>query len=480
MHIRTNQKILTSVGIDIGSSTSHLVFSRLTLERDMSSRTEKFEMAKKEIIFSGPIHLTPFSSPDTIDLAHLRDLLLTDYSAAGVSVDAVDTGAVIVTGESAKKQNAAQIVKMLAGESGKFVAATAGPNFEAVLAAHGSGAVSKSARTGRTIMNVDIGGGSSNIAICKNGRVQATCAVNVGGRLLAYDENGVITRLEQSCRNLARDLGLDFRVGNTLSDYDAQILVNALADALMAVIQKNNDNEVMQKLLMTDPCDYSQPIDEIVFSGGVAEYIYHRETKHFGDLGPQLAVAIVHRMKNIPIPMMEPEHRIRATVIGAGQSSLAVSGSTTFLSSGLKYPIRDLPVVTPHLDEEGGLSSEKVQLAITRALARFDLNEGHDRFILAFNGSIRPSYSQLVEFAKGVVVALPVTIQKKLPILLCFRDDIGNSVGNVMRRETGIESPILSIDELALDEGDFVDIGEPIIENVVVPVIVKTLVFTHN
>ncbi len=187
MQIKTSRMELTSVGVDIGSSTSHVVFSRIVLEKDLTSRTEKFEITERSIIHSGPIHLTPFKDPKTIDYEALRELLLADYAAAGIEVGSIDTGAVIITGETAKKQNAEEIVNVLAGETGKFVAATAGPNFESVLAAYGSGAVSKSEETGRTIMNVDIGGGSSNIAVCKEGKVIATTALNVGGRLVATD-----------------------------------------------------------------------------------------------------------------------------------------------------------------------------------------------------------------------------------------------------------------------------------------------------
>ena len=103
--------------------------------------------------------------------------------------------------------------------------------------------------------------------------------------------------------------------------------------------------------------------------------------------------------------------------------------------------------------------------------------EGNDHIILTFKDAVRPSYSNLIEFSKGIAEALPKTILNGKPILMSFDTDIGNSVGNVMRREVGISNEILSIDEVALSEGDFIDIGEPIIENVVVPVVVKTLVF---
>ncbi len=476
MIVKTKRKELTSVGVDIGSSTSHVVFSQIVLEKNDNSRTEKFEIKERKILHSGPIHLTPFKDPRNIDFEHLRDLLLSDYQSAGIAVSEIDTGAVIITGETAKKENAEWIVSALAGEAGKFVAATAGPNFESVLAAYGSGAVTKSADTDETIMNVDIGGGSSNVAVCKGGRVVATTAINVGGRLIAVDDNQIIIRLEDTGKNLANAVGLSLELGQVLSESDRKKLADALAGALLDCIQQKPLSEITRMLMMAPPLDYPGEVDCITFSGGVAEYIYHSEEREFNDLGVFLARAIREMSETANLPVGKPEHKIRATVIGAGNFSLQVSGSTTFLSSGLKYPLRNLPVIEPHLGTRKP-SSNDVKEAIERALSRFDLIEGVDPLILAFNNSVRPSYENLKEFAVGVVSALPNSIKTQNPIFMCFDADIGNSVGNVMKRETGIKNELLSIDEIRLEEGDFVDIGEPIIEDVVVPVVIKTLVF---
>lgn len=476
MQIKTTRRELTSVGVDIGSATSHIVFSRIVLEKDPNSRTEKFEIAEREVIHSGPVHLTPFKSPDIIDYDALRDILLQDYKDAGIEIESIDTGAVIITGESAKKQNAEDIVSGLAGEAGKFVAATAGPNFESVLAAHGSGAVNKSLVTGKTICNVDVGGGSSNIAICQEGRIISTAAINVGGRLLAVDENEVIVRLEDTGRNVARELGLSINLGDKIDNSVKKALATGLAEALIEILVGLPSSVISKMLMMTSPLSHIESIDKITFSGGIAEFIYGKESEDFLDLGKFLAEEITRCAKEKGLTIEEPDHRIRATVIGAGQFNLQVSGSTTFISSGLEYPLRNLPAVVPFIKRQK-TETEEVTRAIEEALKRLDLTEGVDPLILAFNDAVRPSYENLKKFAQGVVAAIPRTIKEKKPILMCFDTDIGNSVGNVMKRETGIENEILSIDEIPLQEGDFVDIGEPIIEDIVVPVVVKTLVF---
>ncbi|MCK4279977.1 MAG: ethanolamine ammonia-lyase reactivating factor EutA [Candidatus Thorarchaeota archaeon] len=479
MFVKTTQKLLTSVGVDIGSSTSHIIFSSILLEKDPQSRSEKFKIKERKILHSGTIHLTPFIDADTINLAALRNLFLRDYVAAGIEVSEVDTGAVIITGETAKKQNAEQIVKALAGETGKFVAATAGPNFEAVLAAYGAGAVSRSENTGHTIMNADVGGGSSNISICQEGRIVQTAAINVGGRLLATDDRGILIRLEETGRKVAEQLGIELSIGQTIDVDILRGLASSLAESLVDALQGPPESDMARMLMMTPPLDVTEKIDELTFSGGVAEYIYETENREFNDLGRSLADAIRVKVTERGLPLREPEHKIRATVIGAGQSSLQVSGSTTFLSAGLDYPLRNLPVVVPHIPR-GKQTSKEIRRAIMKALERFDIQEGLDPLILAFKDAVRPSYENLTSFSQGVVAALPTTIRTGKSILMCFDTDIGNSVGNVMKREIGIENEILSIDEIALDEGDYVDIGEPIIEGAVVPVVVKTLVFNKE
>ena len=446
------------------------------LEKNTKVPTEKFEIVEREILHSGPIHLTPFKDQYNVDFQALKDLLLEDYREAGIAVSDIDTGAVIITGETAKKKNAEWIVNELAGETGKFVAATAGPNFESVLAAHGSGAVNRSEELSKTILNCDVGGGSSNIAVCKDGQVVATAAINVGGRLIATDENDVIVRLEDTGKELAALIGIHLQLGQILDDDSKQRIADTLAEALIESIQGKNTLATTDLLMMTPPLEFNEEIDEITFSGGVAEFIYEIEGSNFNDLGLILAQSISLRALAANLPIGEPDQRIRATVIGAGHFSLEVSGSTTFLSSGLDYPIRNLPVVVPYTPRRKA-TAEIITKAITDALKRFDLQEGEDKMILSFVDAVRPSYENLMEFSKGVVAALPNTVSNNQPIMMCFDTDIGNSVGNIMRRETGISNDILSIDEISLKEGDFVDIGAPIIEEVVVPVVVKTLVF---
>jgi ethanolamine utilization protein EutA len=251
-----------------------------------------------------------------------------------------------------------------------------------------------------------------------------------------------------------------------------------MAIALCDAIQGVQTTKLTRMLMLTPSLSFTGRVDELTFSGGVAEYIYNTTSEDYNDLGITLAREVLSVVKRLPMRVVMPEQRIRATVIGAGMFNLQVSGSTTFLTAGIKYPLRNLVAVVPDVPK-GRTLSDDVKKAVQKAFQRFDLVEGTDDVILAFNDAVRPSYGNLVQFAKGVLAALPNTISSGRPILMCFDTDVGNSVGNVMRRETRVANNILSIDEISLRDGDFLDIGEPIIEGVVVPVVVKTLVFEH-
>ncbi|MFX1533661.1 MAG: ethanolamine ammonia-lyase reactivating factor EutA [Promethearchaeota archaeon] len=476
------RKWITSVGIDVGTATSHLIFSKLLLAQDPRARHQKFEIQDRKIIYRGKIHFTPLIDPKTIDFDKLSLILRDEYRNAGLKTEDVQTGAIIVTGEIAKKHNAEQIVNLLARESGNFVSATAGPNFESIIACRGSGALDRSQALRRSIMNIDVGGGSSNIAIAVSGEIRETCAISVGGRLIAYNDDFLVTRIEKPANWVALDIfGKEFSVGDQITPQEIATISNALSGCLFECVTNGQElSSLTQKLLMTEPLSHQVPIDEITFSGGVAEYIYGLSKVNYNDLALSLAKSIQTQFSVLNIPLEKPSETIRATCIGAGQFTLKVSGTTTFLSKTVKYPIRNLPVVIPQVKREQ-LSVEHVKTAIRDALKRFDLKEGEDSLVFYFRDPVRTAYSKLTIFAKGVVAALPKTLEKNttVPIIMVFDTDIGNSVGNVMKRETPAQN-ILSIDEIPLIEGDFIDIGEPMLEGKVIPVVVKSLVFSKK
>ena len=469
---------LTSCGIDVGTTTSHLIFSKLKLEKIFTQRGIKFEVTEREILYKSRIILTPLVDGSNIDYLNLVEFIKEEYDNASISIDEIDTGAVIITGESAKKENAEELVKSLAHKAGKFVCAAAGPNFESVIAAMGSGAARYSKESNKTVINIDIGGGTSNIGIAKDGDVIDAACVNVGGRLLAFDDENRIVRIEAPIRNLEDKLGIKFEYGMKITEEQKQIMAKILADSLFEVINKNIKSEIAHKLLMTNPLEYEGTIDEMIFSGGVAEYIYGKTEAEFGDLGKYLGEEIRKIVAGQGVVIYEPQELIRATVIGAGQYTLQVSGVTTHISDPEILPIHNIPVLEPKLDTKD-ISIDSVKKSILKSFNLFDVNEGEQTIALSFKGAIGGSYAGLTTFVKGVVSAIPETIRKKMPIIMVFDRDIGNSVGNVMKRETDAEENIISVDEINVKEGDFIDIDKPKAGGQVVPVVVKSLVFSN-
>ncbi len=217
-----NELEILSVGVDVGSSTSHLVFSNLLLKRDELSTTRRFNIEERNIIYEGRIINTPLLDDNTIDIDKLTRFFREEYEQAGIDPSGIQTGAVIVTGESARKQNARQIAEALSNDAGKFVAATAGPNFESLIAALGSGAAARSRNHNKTVLSCDVGGGTSNIAVTRNGETLSTSCVSVGGRLLGVDSRGKIWRIDPPAAMVMNHLGLKYDIGDKISENDIE------------------------------------------------------------------------------------------------------------------------------------------------------------------------------------------------------------------------------------------------------------------
>ena len=465
-----------SVGIDIGSTTTQLVFSRLTL--GFVEERHKYEIVKREVTHLSDIHLTPFES-NAIDEERLSSILASAYKKAGYTADDVDTGAIIITGVAARRRNAEKIVNLFADQMGKFVCASAGPNYEAILAAHGSGAADLSERGMKTVMNVDVGGGTAKLAVVRKGEVVETTALYIGSRHVVLDEDGKVLRVEEQAEIVSQATGIKLALGDRMSERDQRRLSAALAESLFEVVERRPLSDLTRKLMITSPLGYSGNIDAIVFSGGVSEYIYGYATRDYGDLGRALGAEIRERARGLGTPVVEPVERIRATVIGESQYTLQVSGTTTFLSSQDLLPMRNLPVVAPRF-AGSTLSMEAMEGEIRRAIEMHDMT-GEDCFALAFRRSVinQPSYEQMKALSKAAIGALGDTVEGGGAVVLVFEADIGMGMGRVIREEVAPECCLVSIDEIALHDFNFIDIGEPT-DRGFIPVIVKSLVFPNQ
>ena len=331
-----------SVGVDIGSSTSHLVFSRIVLER-LDSR---YVVTQRESFYQSDILLTPYSAEETIDADALGAFIERQYKDAKIDPDEIDTGALILTGVAVRRRNARRIGELFATQAGKMVAVSAGDNLETVMAAYGSGAAARSIRSGAPVINVDIGGGTSKIAVCADGKVIDVTAIDVGARLVVLDDQRRIVRLEEAGRRFGAELGLKLEPGVMRSDSrrsargtHGRPAVRGDARRLAACRRR--------RALAARSVELPRRLADVSFSGGVSEYIYGGEAKAFGDIGPQLAAEVRARLRDWGPQLARPDARIRATVIGASQYTMQVSGSTIFVSPLETLPLRNVPVIAP-------------------------------------------------------------------------------------------------------------------------------------
>jgi ethanolamine utilization protein EutA len=480
---RSERISLTSVGIDIGSSTSHLIFSRLVLRRQGIALSSRFVVVKREILHESPILLTPYLDKTTIDTKKLDEFIHEAYHRAGLTPKDIDTGAVIVTGEAAKKKNAEAIAALFSAQAGKFVCATAGHNLEAILSAYGSGAVHMTLHEGGgfTVMNVDVGGGTCKIAIVKRGAVIDTSALEVGARLVALDEKGRIDRLEDAGLKIGEAAGVRLALGAALKEDEKEKMAAVLCDCLFEVLERGRLSPLTRSLMLTPPVDYKDRIDTVMFSGGVSEYIYGFEKRDLGDLGNHLGRRVRERAQRLSgkIALKTPDVRIRATVIGASQYTVQVSGNTIYLSHPDLLPLRNLQVVTPQIAQHEPLAPADVKDAIQRALQRFDISDGDRAAALAIHWELGPSYPLIRSLAQGVAEAMKEHVDKGQPLVLVFDADIAKLVGNIIEREFLPGSGIISIDGIDLKDFDFVDIGEELPDARAVPVVIKSLIFRH-
>jgi ethanolamine utilization protein EutA len=465
---------LVSVGVDIGSSTSHLVFSRLVLER-MDNR---YVVAEREVLFESEVLLTPYRDDTSIDAAALGSFVERQYALAGLAPDAIDTGALILTGVAVRRSNARAIGELFAAQAGKFVSVSAGDALETTLAAFGSGAAARSIRETARVMNIDIGGGTSKIAVCEDGELLELTAVDIGARIVCFDDAGRVQRIEAAASRFAEQIGLTLRPGVAPDPALLQAMVERMADALLEVARAPMLAPQLAALLRLEPLLNQRAPDVLTFSGGVSEYVYGREPVAYGDLGPALAQAVLRRVRDWGVRLEAPEQGIRATVVGASQYTVQVSGSTIFVAPQQVLPLKNVAVVVPDLPlEDEELDPDAIAAAVRACLRRFDLHGGERVIALCYRWQGSATFARLDAFCRGVAAGLDAPLGQGLPLVLVGDGDIGGLVGIHCHHELRLACPVVSIDGIRLKTFDFIDIGAMLDSTGAVPVVIKSLVF---
>jgi ethanolamine utilization protein EutA len=479
---RQDNVSLTTVGIDIGSAGTQVIFSRVHLRRLAEDLTSRYYVVSRETLFQSPVALTPYQSEERIDDAKLGAIIDDAYVAANLHPDNIDTGVVILTGEALRRENAQGIAAVLSEQGGEFVTATAGHHMESMLAAYGSGAARVSSDEGKRILNIDIGGGTTKLGLVEKGKVIATAAVHIGGRLQVV-ENGRIVRLDPAGKYHAKRAGFSWNRGDTIDIGDMQKVADVMAETLLAAVAAQPMPRDVAHLYLTDPIADLGRIDGIMFSGGVAEYVYERENRDFGDMGPRLGHAIRARVADgaFPWPVLPAGECIRATALGASEYSVQLSGNTSYISSpGTLLPRRNLQVLQPPFETSEAIDPEKLAAAIENHIVAFDLQDSGREIALALRWTGMPAHERLLPFAEGVKRGLADRIARKEPVFIMLDGDVAQTLGHILREELGVESELLVIDGVVLWDFDYIDLGRIRMPSYTVPVTIKSLVFSED
>ncbi len=472
---------IISAGIDIGTSTTQIVFSRIKLENKASAYTvPEINIIDKNIFYEGNIYFTPLISETEIDGKEIRKIIEKEYINAGVSKEDIKTGAVIITGETARKENAQLITEEISDLAGDFVVAAAGPDLEAIIAAKGAGADKFSKEKNAVVINFDIGGGTTNIAVFKNGEVIDTACFDIGGRLIKMNKQGEIIYISEKIKNTADNMGLKLYLGKKVRKQELEQLAVKMAEILSDIIYSKDKSSQYNYLITNHDLNMNYNPDYISFSGGVADYIGISDNSDhyslYNDLGIILGEKITESLLYKKSKVLKSHETIRATVVGAGSHTTEISGSTIYYN-GDYFPLKNIPIIK--INEENYSSNQEILESIKRKLSWFNVGNGGQLTALSFKGKKNFSFKEISELAEIIIEGAQKIIKSNLPLVTILEHDAAKVLGQTLNNKLNRKKEIVSLDGIKVQNGDYLDIGKPLAGGKVLPVIIKTLIFDN-
>lgn len=463
---------LISVGIDIGTSTTQVIYSRLSVDdTSYASQLSQMEIVDKEILYKGRIYMTPIVQQKFLAIDALKTILNQEFEASGIRREEVVSGAVIITGEAANKENAAGIAEALAEYAGDLVVAIAGPDLEGILAGIGSGAQQKAREKLIRLVNFDIGGGTANAAVFDKGKLADAYALHIGGRLIQFDAAHRVTYCSPFIHKMLQAQHDD---GNVMTTQQVQHICREFADVLVRIVKGGSPGAKDETLMIYHP-PQPVPVDACSFSGGVGEFVYQEDAPdknaffyRYGDIGPRLGLTIRQRFAEAGIPVVKVPERIRATVIGAGVHSMKLSGSTVFYDSKL-MPLKNVPVVAvPYRQGEG---EEKFLTRLRQKAAR---NVGDVNICLSIQDLKKPRYQEIKFLARALCKWEKESGRRLLLVLPC---DCAKVLGQTLAICRDEAQGFLCVDNVRATDGTYIDFCKPVGGSVLL--VLKTLIFKN-
>jgi ethanolamine utilization protein EutA len=481
-----DSRALLSVGVDVGTTTTQIIFSRLNLmDVARAGQIPRINITDRKVIYQSPIVFTPLIDAQTIDAVRLNEIVRGEYASAGVDPSQVETGAVIITGETAKKKNADEILRALSGLAGDFVVSVAGPNVESLIAGKGAGAAQYSQTNYTTVTNVDIGGGSANSATFRSGNLIGAAAMNYGGRILEVEQgNGSVRHIAEPAKQILADIGLNLNVGDSPSLEDLRRFTDRMADLTVELIE-GTSSPLAQKIYLTPPVGMSGKGSILMFSGGIGHYYYNpvpissiSDVTRHDDVGPLLAESLRKHASLNMYTIVPPAETVRATVLGASTQTVTLSGSTIWAEREI-LPLKNVPVIRPALPLWRGdpAPTDSIAKSISESVARWDVNLATDPFAVALELEQSLDYDSLTRLANGLK-EFSESLPGDRPLIVIIERDYAQALGQTVKGLVPSRA-LLVIDQVGLSEGDYIDIGTPLMDGRVVPLSVKTLIFYH-
>ncbi len=473
------QNIL-SVGIDVGTSTTQLVFSRISVENISGYfSVPHISVTSKEVIYKSDIYLTPLKADKLIDGEAISRIVAKEYNRAGYTPEDIDTGAVIVTGESSRKENAEEVLNNLSSFAGDFVVSTAGPDLESIIAGKGSGAYQYSIENDCLVVNMDVGGGTTNIVVFDCGETVSKTCFDIGGRLIKVSKAGIIEYVSPAAAKIAASLGVCLQTGKHCKQDDLEAVTDKMADLLAQSIYLVPAEDLLKEVQSPESSTLDLPkkkISRIFFSGGVADCI-EKENEDFayGDIGVLLGRSIRKCVIYDSYLCTVGSETIRATVVGAGTYTTSISGSTIAYAAEI-LPLKNIPVLKLTAEEQRRCFDGD-SLFLTNKMQWFMHESSCECFILAIVGVNNPEYREIKALSQCLGESFNSALKEKIPALVIIEQDMAKALGLFLEAELKNRHRLICIDGIKVEQGDYVDMGKSVMDGLVIPVVVKTLLF---